>query len=125
MSLLQKFFAKDNATVKLASTLTLAASVLSAVAKLSFLPSWAAFIIPILIAVSVAAAHFFTENKVLKQSSWLLLGYAVVDTITTYLAPYPNSQEILVTLAVVLKTLSSFTVNEPTDPKPPVDTAVQ
>ena len=116
---LQSYFSKDNATAKLASTLILIASVLSTVAKLSFLPVWVQMSIPCLISVNTVAATFFQANKVIYRSSWYLLAYAIIDAVTTYTVAWPHAQELLVSLAAMLKVLAGFTTQQPDDPKPP------
>lgn len=109
--MLTKFFAQDNATAKLSTTLILISSILTVLAQSIPSPELRKWLL-IVIGVIGVAVPFFAQNKVFTRTSWLLLAYGVVNYLTT--AQGLEGSVVLLSLAGALKVLAEYsTVNTP------------
>lgn len=102
-----KFFAQDNATYKLASSLVLIAAMLQSLVSLIPSPE-AVNVLLIVIGVLGVAAQFFKANKVVTRSGWVMLAYAIVSYLAT--AEGLKGSVWIVSVAAMLKVYADWSI---------------
>lgn len=110
-----KFFAQDNATAKLASTLILIASILQVLVSSIPSPDAVKYLL-VVISVLGIAAQFFKSNKVITRSGWLLLCYSVASYLST--AEGLKGSLVIVSIAGIFKVLADYSITSTTPQSP-------